>query len=90
MAARAFMDIAAANQFDVIDNLLDDDDPVVEFEFLTTPGDHNFPVDVVLSGSAYIASLNWDAPASGKSTYTTDFTGHGPMTKVEIPVVATP
>lgn len=83
--AKAFLDTLAGNQLDAIDLMLGPDDPI-ELEFLTTPGDHDFPIDVVLSGEAFMTNLDWANPASGASTYTVDFTGNGPLAKVEIPV----
>lgn len=84
-SAKAFLDDIQSNQLDVIDLMLNGDDPV-EIEFLTTPGDHNFPIDVVLSGEAFLNNFSWDAPANATSTYTVDITGNGQLTKVEIPV----
>lgn len=83
--AKAFLDDIQGNQFDIFDLMLLNDDPI-ELEFLTTPGEHDYPIDVVLSGEAYMNSVNWDAPANATSTYTVDFTGNGPLTKLEIPV----
>lgn len=85
-SAKAFMDSVAGNQLDAIDLMIGPDVPV-EIEFLTTPGDHDFPVNVVLAGEAFMTSLDWANPASGASTYSVDFTGNGALVKTEIPVV---
>jgi hypothetical protein len=87
--AKSFLDSIAMNQLDIIDIMLASDEPA-EIEFLTTPGDHNFPIDVVLAGEAYLNNFSWDAPANATSTYTVDLTGNGPLVKTEIPVVVTP
>jgi len=84
-SAKAFMDSVAGNQLDAIDLMLGPDDPI-EIEFLTTPGDHDFPVDVVLAGEAFITNFDWANPANGNSTYSVDFTGNGALVKTEIPV----
>lgn len=83
--AKQFLDDIQLNQMDIVDLMLSSDDPV-ELEFLTTPGDHNYPVDVVLSGEAFMNNVNLDTPANATATYTVDFTGNGPLTQARIPV----
>jgi len=85
VSAKAFLDSIANSQLDIIDLMLGDDE-LIELEFLTTPGDHTFPIDVVLSGSAHINNFDWANPANAASNYTVDFTGDGELTKLEIPV----
>lgn len=86
MTAKAFLDSIASNQLDLIDVMLASDEPG-EIEFMSDPamsGDRT--LNVVLSGSAFLNQLVWNAPANATSTYTADFTGDGPLTKVETPV----
>jgi hypothetical protein len=83
--AKQFLDDIQMNQLDIVDLMLASDDPI-ELEFLTTPGDHNYPVDVVLAGEAYLNSASLDTPAGETATYTVDFTGNGPLTQTRIPV----
>lgn len=85
-AAKAFLEsiVENGNQLDIIELMIESDDPV-ELEFLTTPGDHNYPVDVTLAGEAYLNGFNWEAAANANSTYTVDFTGNGPLALDKIP-----
>lgn len=87
VTARAFLEnVATMNQLDILDLMLDDADTPVEIEWLSTPGLHDGDLDVVLSGEAMLPNFTWNAPGADLSTYTIDFNGTGPLTKLEIPV----
>lgn len=87
VSARTFLEnVATLNQLDIIDLMIDDNDAPVEIEWLSTPGDHDGDLDVVLSGEAIPNNFTWNAPANDLSTQDIEFTGTGPLTKVEIPV----
>lgn len=83
--AASFLDDLRENGFDLVDQFVNES-LAVEVEFLTTPGDHDFPEDVVFSGSGLIDTLTLNAPAKGNSTYTASITGNGAPTFTRIPV----
>lgn len=83
--AASFLDDLRENGFDLIEQFVSGS-LAVEAEFLTTPGDHDFPEDVVFSGSGLMDTLTLNAPAKGNSTYTVSITGNGAPTFTRIPV----
>lgn len=85
VSAKSFLDNIEMNQSD-LSELFIQGNLDAEVEFLSTPGQHNYPEDVVYSGSAIISSITINAPASGASTHDTEFSGNGPMSITRIPV----
>lgn len=85
VSAKSFLDTIQANGSDMAE-LFVNGDLEVEAEFLSTPGQHDFPEDIVYSGSALISSLTLNAPVSGGSTYDLELSGNGPLAFTRIPV----
>lgn len=56
-----------------------------EAEFLTTPGQHNNPEDIVYEGNVIISNFSLNAPASGNANYDLDLLGQGKPTFTRIP-----
>lgn len=83
--AASFLDDLRLNQMDLIE-LFVGGDLEVDVEFLTTPGDHDFPEDVIFSGSGLIDSLTLNAAAAGNSNYNVSITGNGAPAFSRIPV----
>lgn len=83
--ATSFLDDLRENGFDLIDQFISGSLDV-DAEFLTTPGEHDFPEDVIFSGPGILDTLTLNAPAKGNSTYTVSITGNGAPTFTRIPV----
>lgn len=83
--AAAFLDDLRENEWDLTTQFVTGDLDV-DVEFLTTPGDHDFPEDVIFSGPGLIDTLTINAPAKGNGTYTISITGNGAPTFTRIPV----
>lgn len=83
-SAKSFSDNIQAHNSDV-SSLMIDGDLDVEVEFLTTPGQHSFPEDIVYSGSGILANFTLNAPVTGGSTYDVEVSGNGPLTLTRIP-----
>lgn len=83
--AASFLDDLRENGFDLIEQFISDS-LAVEVEFLTTPGDHDFPEDVIFAGLGSMDTLTLNAPAKGNSTYSVAITGNGVPTFTRIPV----
>lgn len=81
----SFLDDLRENQFDLVTTFVGGD-LNVEVEFLTTPGDHDFPEDVIFAGPGIIDTLTLNAPAKGNGTNTISITGNGAPTFTRIPV----
>lgn len=83
--AASFLDDLRENGFDLIEQAVSGS-LNVEVEFLTTPGDHDFPEDVIFSGSGIMDTITLNTPAKGNSTYTVAITGNGEPSFTRIPV----
>lgn len=84
--ASSFLDDLRLNELDLIE-LFVGGELEVDVEFLTTPGDHAFPEDMIFSGSGLIDTLTLNAPAAGNSTYNVSITGNGAPAFTRVPVV---
>lgn len=79
------LDGAALTQSDLI-QLNIDGDVYGEVEFLTTPGQHNEPNNLVLTIPVVISSIGLEAPATGRASGTIEFLGNGKPTQSLLPV----
>lgn len=83
--AASFLDDLRENGFDIIGQFVSGSLDV-EVEFLTTPGTHDFPEDVIFAGLGSIDTVTLNAPVKGDSTYSVAITGNGAPTFTRIPV----
>lgn len=56
-----------------------------EVEFLSTPGQHNYPEDQLFEGTVLISNFSLNAPSSGVANYDLDLIGQGQPTFTRIP-----
>lgn len=84
--AQAFLDAVGADmtQSDILE-LMVDGDLKGTAEFLTTPGQHTNPEDIVFEGPAVITNFSLNAPSSGKANYDLTLDGDGKPTFTRIP-----
>lgn len=84
--ARAFLDEVGTqlDQNDLLEMIVDGD-LFGDAEFLSTPGQHNNPVDMVVDGPVVITDFSLEAPASGKANYDLTLSGNGKPTATRIP-----
>src|SRR3546814_443336 len=68
--AQAFLDTVGTEltQADILE-LMVDGNLEGEAEFLSTPGQHNYPEDQLFEGTVLISDFSLNAPASGKANY---------------------
>lgn len=85
-AMKAFLDDLQLSGHDIA-ALIIANDMVVEVEFGSTPGQHDFPEDITYSGSALITNWSFDAPATGGATHDLTFVGKGALAQERVPVV---
>lgn len=85
--AKAFAMSTKFTQAEIID-LMVNKDPKVTVTFATTKTtDYAHTETQVFNGDGIITEFNWEAPATGESTYSATVAGNGKPTFVRTPVV---
>lgn len=83
---KVFLDDLELSGHDLAARFIDNQLVLDDVEFGSTPGQHDYPEDIIYSGQGIIASLTIDGPATGEATHALTIQGNGPLTQQRIPV----
>ena len=85
VAMKNFLDAVPLNQLDLIEDMLESDEPGV-VEFTSTESTHTGTEDATFSGDAILGNATWNSPSDGESTSDATFEGTGPLALTRTPI----